>query len=149
MVLILSLNNRLAKFFQYSLCGFLGATIMACNAGVTELKWEWRADRAITHKVVLDIQEVSKPKKLLKSPSFAADLPDPLTVSGKVRSAKSPIPTALINLTLPAVDLAGAPSGSRIALAMVDSKTVVCVEKMPSDLPQADEEIWLNGWECH
>lgn len=121
---------------------------MSLFTNATVLNWEWPADRLIKHKIIVELTDVVAQKKMLKSPSFAADLPDPVEITGKVIGGDFLGKVAKITLKLPKIELAEASMGSRVALAMIDEETVVCINLLPLNLKEQEGEAWLEKWEC-
>ncbi len=53
-----------------------------------------------------------------------------------------------IRLILPKVELGEVTKGSKIALGMIDSETVVCITKVPATVLDSEIALWLMSWEC-
>ncbi len=53
-----------------------------------------------------------------------------------------------IRLILLKVELGEVTKGSKIALGMIDSETVVCITKVPATVLDSEIALWLMSWEC-
>lgn len=129
------------KRFLFALC-FLALTLAggcAMSAEV-ELNWEWPADRPIEQKLVVKVDTV-KPQKpglfgFKKSPSFAANLPEPTTVRGRVVQAGSALDGKTIEVVAPQLEIGDLKAGEYAVFGVVNSTTCVCI--VPVNGPEAD-----------
>ena len=116
----------------------------------TLLNWEWPANRIIKHKMVIKIIDIAAVKKIIKSPSLAANIPDPMALRGKVLSSDLNDEMEIIKLVLPKVELGDISMKAKLALGMIDDKTVVCITTLPSNLNDIiEEKDWIEKWKCN
>ncbi|MCF6252517.1 MAG: hypothetical protein L3J75_14815 [Methylococcaceae bacterium] len=141
------------KIFMYIILATIsltaGVNAMSFFNNDTELNWEWPANRVIKYKIIIDVSNVAAEKKWLKSPSLAADLPEPTIMQGKVLLGDLASKIERIRLILPKVELGGVTKGSKIALGMIDSETVVCITEVPANTLDSELAAWLMNWECN
>ncbi len=142
------MNNRIFVFFAL-FTSAIGVNAISFFSNYIELTWEWPAERQIKHKVIVEVIELSKIWKLLKSPSFAENLPDPMSLKGKILKGNTFKKGALIKLKLPKVELNEITEGSIVMLGMVSENTVVCIKDKPTGLSDAEENVWLENIECN
>ncbi len=112
------------------------------------LSWEWAANRIVKHKMIVEVVELEAVNKWIKSPSFAADMPDPVSLEGKVLISDFPGKINIIKLVLPKPELGDVSKGKKLALGLVDNDTVICVGVLPLNLSDDEEDVWLGQWEC-
>ncbi len=112
------------------------------------MTWEWPANRTIKHKVVVEVLELTPVKKIIKSPSFAANMPDPVSLRGKVSKSGLLNENKIVKLTLPMVELEEITEGDKLVLSMVNKNTVVCVKSIPNALTDTEENDWLEKLDC-
>lgn len=96
-----------------------------------EFKWEWLADRAIEQKMVVRIDGV-KPQKsgffnFKKSPSFAGNVPEPITVKGTIVKVGSSLNGKSVELVAPQPEVGDLSAGDYAMFGLVSETTCVCV----------------------
>ena len=114
----------------------------------TTLNWGWAADRIVKHKVIIEVLELEAVSKWIKSPSFAADMPDPISLEGRVLRSDFPEKINIIKFVLPKPELGDVSKGEKLALGLVDDNTVVCMGALPLNFSDTEEAAWLAQWEC-
>ncbi len=114
----------------------------------TIINWEWPANRIVKHKMIVEVVDLRAADKWIKSPSFAADIPDPMSLKGKVLKSNLASQIEIIKLVLPKVELGDVSKGSKLALGMINNSTVVCVGVLPLNFSSIEEDAWLEQWEC-
>ena len=140
--------KKIICFVLFLVTHIVGVNAMSSSNNDTVLNWEWPANRIIKHKVIVEVFDIRTIKKWVKSPSFAADLPDPMALRGKVLRGDFAGQMEMIKLVLPKVELGDVSKGSKLAIGMIDDKTVVCIAALPLYLNDIEENIWMEQWEC-
>lgn len=102
-----------------------------------ELTWEWPADRTVEQKLLVKILDVKKEGPGLfsfkKTPSFASNLPDPVTVKAKLVNQEGSLKDKTIELTLPTLELESIKANDFAVLGVVESKICICVTHVESE----------------
>jgi len=136
-------------FLIFSAAAVTGANAMSFfSNNELELKWEWPSDRKISHRIIVQVDKIKAKKSLISSPSLADNLPDPVTLFGQVVRSDFELESSSIRLVLPKIELGDVLTGSKLALGLVDTSTVVCTAVLPSDLGESEEADWLQTWSC-
>ncbi len=125
-----------------------GVNAMSFLKNDTIINWEWPANRIVKHKMIVEVVDLRAADKWIKSPSFAADIPDPMSLKGKVLKSNLASQIEIIKLVLPKVELGDVSKGSKLALGMINNSTVVCVGVLPLNFSSIEEDAWLEQWEC-
>lgn len=125
-----------------------GASAMSFFSNNTAFNWEWAAGRIVKHKVIIEVVELEAVSKWIKSPSFAADMPDPVSLEGRVLRSDFPEKINIIKFVLPKPELGDVSKGEKLALGLIDDNTVVCIGTLPLNLSDTEEAVWLAQWEC-
>lgn len=102
-----------------------------------ELTWEWPADRTVEQKLLVKIVDVksegSRFFSFKKTPSFASNLPDPVTVKAKIVSQETSLKNKTIELVLPKLELESIKADDLAILGVVDSKICICIKHVESE----------------
>ena len=105
-----------------------------------ELNWEWPAGRPIEDKLVVKIDGVKAQKSGIfgfkKTPSFAANVPEPTAVTGTVVKATTGLNGKTIQVIAPALEIVNVEAGGYAVFGVVDSATCVCI--VPISGPDED-----------
>lgn len=125
-----------------------GVNAMSFLKNDTIINWEWPANRIVKHKMVVEVVDLGAVNKWIKSPSFAADIPDPMSLRGRVLRSDLASQIEIIKLVLPKIELGDVSKGSKLALGMINNNTVVCTGVLPLNLSGVEEDTWLEQWEC-
>ena len=127
----------------------IGAGAMSFLNNDKIMNWEWPANRTIKYKIVVEVLDLTPVNKIIKSPSFATDMPDPVSLRGKVIKGRGLLnETETVKLVLPMVEIEEVAKGIKLALGMVDKNTIVCVKTIPATLGDAEENVWLDNLDC-
>ena len=117
----------------------------------TTLMWEWPANRKPDARLAVRLDLLEEQGGGLfgigKSPSIAENLPEPTRLAGEVLASNGNKPPAhSIELVVPRREIPGIARTDRVALGVVQSKTCICIEKIPADVANLD--AWLAQWSC-
>lgn len=110
-----------------------------------ELTWEWPADRVAEQKLLVKIVDVKNRKAGFfgfgKTPSFAGDLPDPVTVKAELLNKGGDLKGKIVELTLPKLELESVSVNDVAVLGVVDGEVCICIK-------QADPEADMENTSC-
>jgi hypothetical protein len=140
--------NNGALVFAALITYTIGVNAMSFFNNYVGMNWEWPANRSIKYKIVIEVTELNEVKKLIKSPSFSEDLPEPMSLKGRVLRGEKFNEGVLIELKLPKLELNEVTKGSMAMLGLVNENTVVCIKDMPKDLSDTEERAWLENIDC-
>ena len=128
----------------------LGSCGMKNSKSTTTLTWEWPAGRKPDARIAARVAQLEEKGPGLfgigRSPSIAGNLPDPIRLVLELLTKSDVFKTPSIELTVPQKEIPGIERSDRIALGLVQSKTCICIAKIPSDVANLDE--WLSHWSC-
>ena len=120
-----------------------GGCVMGAD---TELKWEWPANRPLTHKLLINVHSLEKQGGGLfgvkQSPSLVASVPDPFELKGVVIKADKPINAENIALIAPKLEVENIKPGAYAVLGLVNDSTCVCI------VPVKNKDVDLTKIEC-
>ena len=120
------------------------------NPADWSLIWEWPANRKPEAKILIMVRAVETPAgswlPFKKTPSIAANLPNPVLLEGEVLGGDPSHIGRSVRLTLPAAEVPGLKAGDRLAMGLVGSAVCICVHAAP---PTSEPiEDWLQSWQC-
>lgn len=102
-----------------------------------DLMWEWPADRTAEQKLLVKVVEIKNESSgffgFKKSPSFAGNLPDPVTVKAKLIRQEKNLEGKIVEITLPKLELESIDVGDFAVIGVVDSKTCICIKQVESE----------------
>lgn len=97
-----------------------------------ELTWEWPADRVAEQKLLVKIVDVKNQSAGFfgfgKTPSFAGNLPDPVTVKAQLMNEEGDLKGKTVELTLPKLELESVKANDYAVLGVVGSKICICIK---------------------
>jgi len=101
-----------------------------------QLTWEWPADRVAEHKLLVKIVDIKNQSAgslgFAKTPSFAGNLPDPVTVKAEVMNKEGDLKGKIVELTLPKLELESVSVNDVAVLGVVDDKVCICIKQVDS-----------------
>lgn len=110
-----------------------------------ELTWEWPADRVAEQKLLVKIVDVKNQKAgffgFAKTPSFAGNLPDPVTVKAEVMNKEGDLKGKIVELTLPKLELESVSVNDVAVLGVVGGEVCICIK-------QVDPETDITNTSC-
>ena len=119
------------------------------------LGWEWRAQRAMSQRVGLRIESLTKEKSkffgLLNSPSLGSSLPDPMNITGKVITVDRPgaaIAGQTLSFRIPRMEAQDVKVGDLIAIGII-GEMAVCIAPAPDEVGEDNIAGWLPEAECN
>ncbi len=128
-------------YTAFTLLGFWGH-VMAADI---ELTWEWPADRVAEQKLLVKIVDVKNQSAGFfgfgKTPSFAGNLPDPVTVKAEVMNKEGDLKGKIVELTLPKLELESVSVNDVAVLGVVDGEVCICIK-------QVDLETDIKNTSC-
>ena len=125
------------------------ATGACAGTADLELRWEWPADRSPTHKIAANLTSLAPAKEgVAKSPSIAAQLPDPMLLRGRVTAGRDDWKGRSFELHIPKLELADIGVGDAVALGLVNDDVCICIAPMPGGHDETQTHKWLHGWNC-
>lgn len=144
--MILSLHRKIsisAKFVTVLALSLIGGCAMAAEI---ELKWEWPADRAVEERILIKVEDV-KPQGsgflgLRKSPSFAANIPEPTVITGVVQSEDTIISGKSLKIVAPGPEIGETKTGSYAVLGIVNKDVCICI------IPVASPDVDITKINC-
>ena len=152
-----SRNRNLAYFSAYCVAGFLyviaiGDTAMARQD--VDFGWEWRAGRALSQKVGLQIESITKEKTgffgISNSPSLGGSMPEPMLISGNIVAIDRKGPVAVgqnIVFRIPKMEVLDLRNGDLIAVGIIEEK-IVCHSPAREAGSSGDVTEWLKDAPC-
>lgn len=132
---------------------FCTGTVAMSNPSVF-FDWQWRADRALHQRVVVEVDRIKPEGRglfgLRAAPSLAGSLPDAQTVDATVLLTDVEARLSAgesFQFRTPLIELKGASAGDRLALGLIDD-LVVCIDHAPKDIAGTDLLVWLENAPC-
>lgn len=114
-----------------------------------ELTWEWPDGRKSAQHVMLKLDKVKKPSKLIDSPSFANHIPNAVELEGKIVAASLDLGKKNIELKVPGDEVEGLAEGQHILLGLDDENIVICTKTVPTELASEDDlKQWFEQQRC-
>lgn len=102
-----------------------------------DLTWEWPADREAGQKLLVKVMDIKNEGAgffgFKKSPSFAGNLPDPVTVKAKLIRQEKSLEGKTVEITLPKLELESINIGDFAVIGVIDSKTCICIKHVESE----------------
>ncbi|WP_444943300.1 hypothetical protein ACJJIK_15760 [Microbulbifer sp. ZKSA006] len=96
-----------------------------------ELKWEWPAARKAEKTIVIEVTTLKPVGSglfgLKKTPSFAANIPDPITISGIIQEQDSPLDGKTLKITAPKLELGSLKTGEYATLGIINNDVCICI----------------------
>jgi hypothetical protein len=124
------------KCIQIVLLLFSMVGFRAMSADI-ELTWEWPADRTVEQKLLVKIVDIQKGSpdffNFIKTPSFANNLPDSITVKAMLIGQETDLKNKTIKLTLPTLELEPIKIDDFAIIGVVDNKICICIEHVESE----------------
>jgi len=145
MNLLLSKNNSTHIAYVCIILALM--MIVGCvMAADIDLKWEWPANSAIEHKLLVKVDDIAKQGSgffgVKKSPSLAASLPDPYIISGSVENSDNKLHGKTVSLVAPKLEIGNIHKGAYVVFGLVDSTTCTCI------VPVTNTDIDLKSINC-
>jgi len=125
-----------------------GANAMSFFNNDAEMKWEWPAERAIKHRVEVEALGIKTVNKIIDSPSFASNIPDPMSFRGRVLKGGHLKEGATFEVNIPKIELEGITEGSKVFIGMLDNERVICIKAIPTELSESEKGSWLENVDC-
>ncbi len=101
-----------------------------------DLTWEWPAERTVEQKLLVKVTDIEKFKSGIfgfkKTPSFAGNLPDPVTVTAKVVGQETGLKGNTVAVVLPKLELNSIKKGDFAVIGVIDSKICICIKHVES-----------------
>lgn len=108
-----------------------------------DLTWEWPADRVAEQKLLVKVVEIKAEGSgffgFKKSPSFAGNLPDPVTVKAKLISQENNLKDKTVEITLPKLELESIKANDFAVIGIIASKTCICIKHVESENVDIDK----------
>lgn len=102
-----------------------------------DLTWEWPADRMAEQKLLVKVVEIKAEGGgffgFKKSPSFAGNLPDPVTVKAKLISQEKNLKDKTVEITLPKLELESIKVDDFAVIGVIASNTCICIKHVESE----------------
>lgn len=102
-----------------------------------DLTWEWPADRVAEQKILVKVLDIKSQSSGLfgfkKTPSFAGNLPDPVTVKAKIIGQDKGLNDKTVEITLPKLELESIKVNDFAVLGVIASKTCICIKHVESE----------------
>jgi len=101
-----------------------------------DLTWEWPADRVAEQKILVKVMEIKNEGGgffgFKKSPSFAGNFPDPVTVKAKFISQEKSLEGKTVEITLPKLELESIKVDDFAVIGVIESKVCICIKHVAS-----------------
>ena len=102
-----------------------------------QLIWEWPADRTVEQNLLIKVIDVEKENTGIfgfeKTPSFAGNLPDPVTVKAKVINQEIGSIEKTIKLVLPKLELKSIKKDDFAVIGILGSNVCICIKHAESE----------------
>ena len=101
-----------------------------------ELKWEWPADRKIEERILIKVDTIKAQGSGLfgikASPSLAASVPDPMTVTGTVQGDDVITAGQTLSVVVPKLEIESLNSGGYAVIGLVETDVCICIVPVES-----------------
>ena len=111
-----------------------------------ELRWEWPADRAVEEQILIKVEDVQAQGSgvfgLGKSPSLAANIPEPTVITGTVQNKGAATDGKSLRIVAPKAEIGKTEIGGYAVLGVVDKAICICI------VPVDPEDMDLSQIDC-